>query len=181
MSILGLLAVTVTMSLSADKRPPVPQRAVTVCLNPGANGSPVFRAQAEASDILGKIGVRLTWKADPRACAGDDLRIVINLSENTPEDYRPNAMAFALPYERRTIVVFYDRVQSARVRPLLGHVLAHEIAHILQGVPVHSATGIMKPRWTARDFAEMCRKPLGFTAQDVQMIQLGLDVRNGLK
>ena len=61
-------------------------------------------------------------------------------------------------------MLFYDRVLTAAspaVTPyLLGHVLAHEIVHMLQGVEEHSSSGMMKPRWDNRDYADMQRTHL---------------------
>lgn len=56
------------------------------------------------------------------------------------------------------MLFFYDRV-LANSRPtglpfLLGHVLAHEIGHILQGVERHSSAGVMKEKWDYRDYVE---------------------------
>jgi len=45
---------------------------------------------------------------------------------------------------------------------LLGHVMAHEIGHLLQGTTQHSESGIMKARWTGQDFTEKAWRPLGF-------------------
>jgi hypothetical protein len=53
---------------------------------------------------------------------------------------------------------------------ILSYVLAHEVMHILQGVAHHSQTGLMRARWTARDFAEMYNWGLNFTPEDVQLI-----------
>jgi hypothetical protein len=45
----------------------------------------------------------------------------------------------------------------------MGHVMAHEIGHSLQGTTQNSESGIMKARWTGQDFTEMARRPLGFS------------------
>jgi hypothetical protein len=83
-----------------------------------------------------------------------------------------------MPYEQTHIVVFYDRVVAAAhpigVSSLLGHVLAHEIVHILQGLDRHSSTGVMKEKWDYRDYVEMQRRPLSFTNEDLQLIRQGL-------
>jgi hypothetical protein len=77
--------------------------------------------------------------------------------------------------------VFYDRVKNDRVknRPgyaasVLGHVIAHEITHILQGAVWHSEQGIMKAQWSRADFMAMIGKPLQFTEEDVVRMQRGL-------
>jgi len=43
---------------------------------------------------------------------------------------------------------------------LLGHVVAHEIAHLLLGTNAHSATGIMRPHWNDRDLADASKGEL---------------------
>ena len=88
-------------------------------------------------------------------------------------------------YEGVHITVFWDRVERlSRFAPptfVLTHVLVHEITHILQGIDRHSESGVMKARWTPEDYYAMAIKPLPFTPEDVQLIQLGLariDVRS---
>jgi hypothetical protein len=57
---------------------------------------------------------------------------------------------------------------------LLAHLIAHEVTHVLERVSRHSETGLLKAHWTSRDYAEMDRHPLAFTADDIVLIQLGL-------
>jgi hypothetical protein len=155
-------------------------RAVRVCMSQGGNAS-VFQAQAVASQIFGRIGVRIDWQPDQRSChlAGD--RIAITLSNDTLAGEHPGEFAYSMPYQGTRIVVFYDRLRTsltaARVPWVLGHVLAHEIGHVLQGISRHSASGIMKAKWEARDYVEMREKALGFTEYDVSLILGGLDER----
>jgi hypothetical protein len=60
---------------------------------------------------------------------------------------------------------------------LLAHVLVHEITHILQRVSRHSASGVMKARYNETDHFEMKRKDLSFTKEDIDLIHLGLALR----
>jgi hypothetical protein len=116
-------------------------------------------------------------------CTAGGNGIVVTVSNVTPRDLHGGALAYALPYERTHIVLFYDRVLNTvgpnSVPALLGHVLAHEIVHILQGVAVHSATGIMKERWDSQDYAEMQRGRLKFTRDDIDLIGQGTKSRAG--
>jgi len=139
-------------------------------------------AERLASEIFASAGVHLAWPRDCRSCP--DADILVSISFHTAADQHPDAMAYALPYEGTHIVVFYDRVQQkvepSRAPILLAYVLVHEITHILQGTMHHSGSGIMKAFWDSTDLFEMGRKPLGFTDQDVELIQLGLQRRSSL-
>ena len=140
----------------------------------------MYRGQATAAQILKEAGVRLDWRGDESACAGG-RGLVVTVSRETPVDQHPGALAYALPFERTHVVLFYDRVLTAAspaVTPyLLGHVLAHEIVHMLQGVEQHSASGVMKARWDNRDYVEMQRAHLKFTKDDLDLIDRGLELR----
>ena len=60
---------------------------------------------------------------------------------------------------------------------LLAHVMAHEIAHVLQGIIRHSGSGILKAQWSATDCARMTFFPLMFTSYDAILIHLGIEER----
>jgi hypothetical protein len=148
------------------------QPAVAVCLDPEAviqTGA----AEGVASKIFSQMGVRLDWR-HWRGCPPGALRIKLTL--HTPESLMPAAMAYAHPYDGTDIRVFYDRVSDPHAFPkdvvpkILGHVLAHEIGHVLQGISRHSDTGVMKANWTPADFAAMTLEPLRFTAEDARLI-----------
>jgi hypothetical protein len=178
MKFFGLATMAAVIAEGAWGREPgqAEKRAVTVCLNQG-NLAAVARAKAITSQIFGTAGVGIDWHNDERFCAASNDRITITLSETTNADQLPGALAFAMPYDGRRIVVFYDRVLTtvtgAQVPSLLAHVLAHEITHMLQGFSRHSASGIMKAKWDSRDFADMRQNNLCFTAEDVALIHRG--------
>ena len=181
----ALMTMIAAASLAKD-RGSAPQHSVTVCMNPGANVAPVFQAEGVANQILAAADVKMYWQGDVRHCGSPGPGIVIELMLNTRLDFYPGAMAYALPYAGTTyagvtIVVFYDRIQAARVPPLLAHVLVHEITHVLEGTDSHSGTGIMKAHWTLRDYEEMRLRPLKFEEEDLLLIRSGLDFREGRK
>lgn len=160
----------------------LPKRVVTVCLNSGASDPVLNRGRNFAIQILKQAGIQLEWKSEERSCVSDGSSIVLTISPLTSKDRHPGALAFAVPFGRRNIVVFYDRVLDSvgtnAVPCLLGYVLAHEIAHILQGLAMHSADGIMKAHWRAGDYAEMQRGRFRFAEEDVLLIQTGFDSRS---
>jgi hypothetical protein len=132
-----------------------------------------------ASQMFAEIGVTIEWERAIGRCQPHAIRIL--LAVDTPAAFRPGAMAYALPFEGTHIRVFYDRIAQGRARrPLarvLAHVFAHEIGHLLQAQSRHSEEGIMKTRWTLKDFNDMNWEPLRFTDEDVTLIYAGLSKR----
>ena len=94
-------------------------------------------------------------------------------------------MAYAMPYREggARIHVFVGRVAAMvpanRMGTLLGHVLVHEITHVLQGVSRHSAQGVMKAHWDTPDFRAMEVHPLPFDDLDVLLIHAGAKRSHG--
>jgi hypothetical protein len=156
------------------------QRNVTVCAERGSAGPVANAAEVLASRMFAEINVHIDWRA-ANSCAGIDNALAISISDNTPANQLPGALAYALPYEGTHIVVFYDRIKGqvdgSMVPRLLAHVLVHEITHILQRVGRHSASGVMKARFNETDHFKMKGKGLGFTKEDIDLIHIGLDWR----
>ena len=133
-----------------------------------------------ASEIFNKIGVRLSWHAGelPANKVGIGIRTV----EHAPESASPDALASS----RLTgstgveITVYKDRVQyflslhGNLARVAVPYVLAHELAHAMEGVPRHSEMGIMKAHWSDLDFQAMVYHKLSFAPADVELIHQGL-------
>jgi hypothetical protein len=154
---------------------------LVVCLENAGNDSAVARAETMAWKMFGPVGVDLEWRDSARSCrtAGPQA-IIIDLAQNAPENAGPAALAQAHYLEGIHIEVFQDRI--SKVPPdfqsvLMAHVFVHEITHILQGVPRHSETGVMKAQWSRADYAQMRRQPLRFTPEDIRLIRQGLVLR----
>lgn len=139
-------------------------------------------AKLITSQIFSDVGVRIDWIAPGNELlAAHDGAIIIRFSVQMPHELEPRALALAFPFEGTHIQVFYERVRQMvppkLVPALLAHVFAHEIGHMLEATDVHSSTGIMKPRWDARDYNQMSPKRLSFTDFDKTLIYRGLDAR----
>ncbi|HMC60876.1 MAG TPA: hypothetical protein VKJ01_16920 [Candidatus Solibacter sp.] len=154
-----------------------PQQKLTVYLRYTAHiwNDVQFQAKALAGQMFAKIGISLDWgKGEP---SGDSAQppIFIELVSGTPENRKPGALAYAMPFEGAHITVFYDRIET-RSNPgmVLAHVMVHEITHLLQRVSRHSNDGVMKAHWTEMDFAAMRMRPLPFAQDDVALIYLGM-------
>jgi hypothetical protein len=139
-------------------------------------------AETLAYQIFAGIRVKLQWHR-PSLCPASAVDpVFLILRAHTPEAYFPGALGVALPLEGRHAWVFYDRVQRAawddkHLTALLAHVLAHEVAHLLQGTIRHSESGILKARWSDWEIAQMAILPLAFTPSDALLVQQGAEKR----
>jgi hypothetical protein len=128
--------------------------------------------------MFAAIGISLKWAKGKPAVESSQPTIVIEVVTGMPENFHPGSLAYALPYEGSHITVLVDRIENMRAASnVLAHVMVHEITHIVQGISRHSATGVMKERWTSGDFADMRFRPLPFTPLDKELLYSGLAQR----
>lgn len=161
-----------TAATGADHKKHDSGRLVLVCIQP-APGFP--GALVRAAEMFARIGVPVKYLSAKHCPA---RALAVSMSMHTPASLHPGALAYAMPFERTHIVVFLDRVQAfpdTQRDWVLAHVLAHEIAHMLEGAPHHSDSGVMKAHWDEADFVSMCRRALPFAAEDVDLIQRGME------
>ena len=177
MSILRVAALAAAIGLNLSANP-----SVTVCLQ-GLSvvpGPVLNQAQILAKDMLARASVDICWRRGAPPGGHQSVRvIVVDLADETPRRVNPGALAVSLPYEGTHITVFYDRVRQTPAAPsliptLLAHVFVHEITHLLEGSDQHAASGIMKARWTPRDYSDMAEKPLLFSETDLLLIRSGM-------
>ncbi len=155
--------------------------AVTVCIS--SSGNIVIAAQAGeiAKRMFAKIDVTLIRRGKKQDCPAGG--ILVSLNSNTPEGLLPQALAYALPFQGTQIKVFFDRIHQTSLNypglepVLLAHVLAHEIAHMLQGTNCHSDIGLMKAVWNPDDYANMMIRGLAFTPEEAASIKRGISAR----
>lgn len=135
--------------------------------------------------MYARMGIRLEWRNgefDAGARPAGRVALQIRYSRVGDGKASPAALAYALPFRdgAAELTIFYARVramagEAGRERAVLSHVLAHEIGHILMVSDYHSQSGIMKASWDNRDLNDMQRKPLEFSATDVELIRKGLN------
>jgi hypothetical protein len=136
-----------------------------------------------AYEAYADIGVRVIWRIGKKPPSGCEKKpgarqIVFEFRYGTVKGASADAIAFAKPFlhEGPCVTLLIERLKERVERNpnttgvLLGHVLAHEIGHVLQGSARHSETGLMKGRWSIREIMEMRRARLCFTAYDAELI-----------
>jgi hypothetical protein len=134
--------------------------------------------EAKTSKLFATIDIRLEWTKDRRCCHNDLGAIRLSVRRQAAPASGPDWLGYALPYDRGQIVAFYDRVVSSRgivsIEDMLAYVFAHEIAHSLEGISRHSASGIMKAHWDNTDRLIMTQGSLTFASIDIELIYDGL-------
>jgi len=73
--------------------------------------------------------------------------------------------------------VFYSSVEKLHtdwhvsIPPILGHVMAHELGHLLLGTHAHSEIGIMLPKWHGSELRSLTMGRLLFTPQQARAVR----------
>ena len=187
----------ISWNVNAREHPREDWYRVNVQLNSQVAAPPdlLRDGQAAASIIFAGIHVQLTWSSQMQrasnavtTCPGEPAThdLAVEIVPHAPASFSDVALAMAMPHADSGvgIMIFYDRVEPllrghhAPQATVLGYVLAHEIAHVLQGIARHSETGIMRARWTDNDLKLMGIRALTFTAEDIQLIRRRLAPRD---
>ncbi|MDA1312835.1 MAG: hypothetical protein O2968_05830 [Acidobacteria bacterium] len=188
--ILGLTVPILAESRTSETRDPSLKISVRIYNYAAATSGVPAKAQGEAARIFSRSGIETNWLA----CAIPGREVETNPSckakpEATDIQVRilPRKMArklmnhhseFGLAFTAlgdgfgSNASIFYHRVEelSARrhtSRPLLlGHLIAHEIGHLLLGSNSHSGSGIMHVPWDRRQVERASLGTLFFTPRE---------------
>ena len=166
---------------ATDTGPPVHRVAVYLHEDNLVPAAVLARARSTASEIFAGIGVQLAWPTRTKRTAAADVHIDIQFDRQPPGGLRTEAFGYALPYQPSGIRVhiLIDRVLRGAPREhagfLLGHVIAHEITHMLEQNDRHSIEGLMKPQWDARECLRMASHSLAFDATDAELVLTSLE------
>jgi hypothetical protein len=139
---------------------------VIVYNHPGVPAAALAQAEQVAARVFRQIGIDVTWHHDPaqfdrdlptdpaaQAAVFGSLIVVHLLSASMAAglEVPQGVMGQATPGSHLASVL-YGRVsaladaEQADLATVLGHVIAHEIGHLLLAPNAHSASGIMRAR-----------------------------------
>lgn len=133
-------------------------------------------AELQATRIFSALGIALVWTntkpAEPYYEDAAQVRIVIVPDSRT--DRRRLGLAHG---GSSAAYAFYARIANLAAcngtneAALLGHVIAHEIGHLLLPYDSHSLTGIMRAEWDRTQFEDMAKGLLAFGREEVDLIR----------
>ncbi len=164
-----------------------------ISVQDSANVAPELLAAAEAEvhRIFQQAGVETLWrncsekveKNQPAGChvVGSTYLMLKILSDAKSVQVRDRIDVLGIaPLDEKGVgfygYVFYDRIQKLAEKrriasTLLGHVLAHEIGHLLLRSNSHSVSGIMSARWTGDELRRISEGAMLFTALESNVMR----------
>jgi len=166
----------------------------------GAPRTTLARAQEQASEIFGRVGINLRWVDCPVSSRAPSEEIEKLCACQQVVDFSgvflriiPEQMAAGLRVHDTTLgvaippdmaVVLYQRTQDLAAHlgledhAVLGPIIAHELGHLLLGKEQHSVNGIMGKELRPNDFRPAdSRTMLFFSPRQAQMMKARLRER----
>lgn len=163
----------------------------------GAPDRLIDSAQAHAAKIFRGFGAEILWvdcrvgssgKAENPVCLtpnGPTHLTVRLLPESQAKNFPIDPGAFGIAQPSTTggfgymAYIFYHRVAELCGRqypkaPVLGHMIAHELGHLLLGLSSHSKADIMRVPWRSKDLQIACQNGMRFTKQQSNRIRANL-------
>ena len=157
-------------------------------------------AEAQASRIFREGVIELQWmnctmalaehpETDPCRAHFNESPIYIQVlpSAGAFPNERALAHAAVAPEGGVRATVFFDRVQKfmaangseCNLAQMLGHVMAHEMGHLLLCLPGHSSKGIMAGPWGGKELHQAALGELLFTPAEAAKMREAVTRRAG--
>jgi hypothetical protein len=168
------LAIVVALGLSGVARTAMAQQEdpiaviVQVSNQAGVSRDVLTHAYAEATRAYSKIGINVIWCESATAESAFTIRIV----SDAPDGVRDGRQLGVVPGTkpgRKLAYAFYGRISKLAqssgtdASALLGHVIAHELGHLLLGHGSHGLSGLMTGRWDDLQLQLVTMGELSFT------------------
>ncbi len=179
---------------------PKPELTLLVFNYAGLSSSQVKEIRARVFFVFEDVGIRTTWldcrpgvegHSLPAACLQplglSKLGIRLLDQDTRPADSSHTALGHSYASETggslatvscATIKRFSGGNQTSEIA-FLGHVIAHEVGHLLLGPGAHSNEGIMKAHWIKTEMQQIAaaRKGVLFSREQAERLKLCLALR----
>ena len=201
-SLSGLLSSVLALQAAQRTQETHERLTVVVCDKVGITPETLRIAKTHTEQVFANAGIDLIWiqttgdrrrmTFSPTSLEGCELPAVAGdfwavISNDVPDDWPAEGLGFSttprLPPHR--LYVFYERVTKAlSTAPnrdpavLLGHVVAHELGHLLLASPNHTVSGMMSTGWNYRHIVEATQGVLRFHPDEAKRIQTALQARS---
>ena len=148
----------------------------------GVPANTVRQAKEEASRIFRGIGITLAWLPAAEPLAGS-LIVKIAGTPHGRKGRNRNALGIAVGSKEargRIAWLFYHRISNLgqafglEVSQLLGHIMAHEMGHLLLPDGSHAVAGLMKGDWDTQQALLASMSSLTFESAQAALIRARL-------
>ncbi|HEX4769783.1 MAG TPA: hypothetical protein VH351_03065 [Bryobacteraceae bacterium] len=161
-----------------------PTVTIYIDYDAGVPSNEVFWATGQTSKMFSKIGTPVQFRSGRKAqTAGrSGLELDMYVGMQVPKGIHSNALGISHPSRQDGhIEVFYSRIENFTPdfcrSTVLAYIMAHEIAHALEGIGRHAPTGVMKAEWNFEDLLEIRVGTLEFDTSAVELIRAGIEKR----
>ena len=151
----------------------------------GVTANIVHQAKEEASRIFAGIGITLAWLPAGEPPAGS-LIVKIAAAPHRQKGKNRNVLGIAAGSKQapgRIAYLFYHRINDLgeafglEVSQMLGHIMAHEMGHLLLPHGSHAVAGLMKGGWDTQQALLASTKGLTFEPSQAALIRARLRER----
>ena len=165
------LVVGTAVQLSAAEATDARQFGVRLINQANVPADVMSRAQADASRIYAALGVEIVWIVnanDPLPTAPKVTLVVVPKSMSVSTRFALGTAIANRTSAGRRAYAFLDKVTwfaggtGQSLSAVLGHVIAHELGHLLIGNNSHALTGIMRSKWTQSEITLLAAGNLTF-------------------
>jgi hypothetical protein len=179
-----------------------PRITVAVCDKVGLAPETLRIAADQARQVFGNAGVDLMWIDSegnrapmtfrPSSFEGCglpsvDVDFLAVISNESPKGWPSGGLGFSIPTRSspQRVYVLYDQVKIVLKRvpdvdnsTLLGHVVAHELGHLLLAETGHTPSGIMSTSWRFYHMIEAAQGLLRFHPDQAKRIHTDAQTRS---
>jgi len=178
----------------SDRMPLQPRLQVFVYNYSQISNADLKVAQEVATGIYGNAGIGVEWlecystegdlNYNPNCGRLSPTSLVVRILPRSKAEalkQPPSALGFAMLSNSGELAhyasVFYHRVEElsgiwTSSRPVvLGHVIAHEMGHLLLGQGGHSRAGLMTANWDRAELERVNQRAFTFTSQQAKEIR----------
>jgi hypothetical protein len=149
----------------------------------GVSADTLQHAQLEASRIFEAVGIRIVWVSGRMPQAPRYLVVRVVSKPMSRMSRNPGVLGTAASSRDNgatTASLFYERIANECGRfgvdapLLLGHVMAHEMGHLLLPPGAHTAAGLMKAGWDMHQSVLASAGKLTFAPNQASLIRAHL-------
>jgi hypothetical protein len=175
-----LMCATLTGSRTAAAQTPTESIVHVQIMNAaGVPADTLERAQTAATRVFQLSGITLVW-VDVKACQASCLIVRIVTQPVNTKSRNRNMLGLALSTKEArgtNLWIFYPHIQAfsallgMQASQLLGHVMAHEMGHLLLPNGAHASTGVMRQEWDKTQAKNAATGLLTFTPDEASVIR----------